>query len=62
METCDLDPFSVIQTPQVANLEEAAMAVQALQIELENYLARLKAAICSDLQDLDDRITALEGP
>lgn len=61
MNSCDIEPFSVIQTPQISSMEEAAMAVQALQIELESWLSRFKDAVCSDLEALSDRIDELHG-
>jgi len=50
--TCDLDPFLSPVVAQIADLEQAGSAVEILVQALENYLSRLKAAICDDFTEI----------
>lgn len=50
--TCDTEDFVAQVVPQVVSLEDAGSAMQILVQQLENYLARLKLAICQDFQEI----------
>lgn len=55
--TCDIKPFVLqvtAQDPPTAN------SIQLPLEELQRYLERLREAICTDLQALEERITTLE--
>ncbi len=52
--TCELNPFLSPVVAQVSSLEQAGSALEILTQALENYLARMKAAICADLQQIVD--------
>lgn len=67
-ETCDLEPFRYQSVPQ-PSLELGASGSQINEQWLEAYLSRLIQAVCADitainarLDDIEDRVTALEGP
>lgn len=61
METCDLKPFVSQITPSSAEeAKDVGRDVEILKKELVDYLKRLKKAVCTDLQALDARVTALE--
>ncbi len=60
--TCDLEPFNSVVTPESSDVE-------ILRTEIEDYLRRLRDAVCTDItfleariDALDVRITALETP
>lgn len=50
--TCAVNPFLSPVVAQVSSLEQAGSALEILTQALENYLTRLKAAICADLQQI----------
>lgn len=61
-EACDIAPFNSVVTPESSDVE-------ILRTEIEDYLRRLRDAVCSDItcleakiDALDARITALETP
>jgi polyhydroxyalkanoate synthesis regulator phasin len=60
VRTCDLEPFRYQATPQPIG-EQGASANQINEQFLEDYLSRLREAVCADLQELQSRITALEA-
>lgn len=61
METCDLKPFVSQITPSSAQeAKDVGRDVEILKKEVVDYLKQLKAAVCADLQALDDRVVALE--
>jgi len=67
-ETCNVEPFRYQATPQPDGIEGAS-SNQINEQSLEDYLSRLKDAICADLQaieavlaSLESRVTALEAP
>ena len=49
-QTCSLPPFLASVVPSRATPEQAASAMQLFIQQLENYLRRLKDAVCTDLQ------------
>jgi hypothetical protein len=50
--TCNLDPFQSPVVAQIGSLPQAASAVEILTQTLENYLARMKTAICQDFNEI----------
>lgn len=60
-EICNFEEFVAEVTPQAGSLQDAASAQEILIQQLEGYLARLKAAVCADVQNLQAQIDAL-GP
>jgi len=56
-EICNIDPFVAEVTPQSGSLEEAASTQEILIQQVENYLQRMKSAICSDLASLTSGAT-----
>lgn len=60
METCDLEPFRYQATP-LPEAEPGASSNQINEQHLEDYLARLIAAVCTDLNVLTVRLDALEA-
>lgn len=65
LQVCDVEPFLYSATPQTG--EEGASAGQINEQQLENFLERLRDAMCTDLTailasltDHESRITALE--
>ena len=62
METCDLKPFVSQITPSSATeAKDVGRDVEILKKEVVDYLKQLKAAVCSDLTALEERISAIEG-
>lgn len=59
-QTCNLEPFRYPSTP-VTGSEQGASGDQINQQRLENYLSRLLSALCSDLQEINSRLDALES-
>lgn len=51
-DLCNLDEFVAEVTAQPGSLEEAASTQEIIVQQLENYLQRMKAAICADLESL----------
>ena len=54
---CDIPPFSGSATPQT---DSAGDDIEIIREEIERYLRRLHASLCSDLQAIDERLTAIE--
>lgn len=57
-EACNTEPFVADVTAQDSSLEAAAQAVELLAQQIEGYLQRLRAAVCTDLRTLQ---AELEG-
>jgi hypothetical protein len=55
-ETCEFEEFVSEATPQSSTLEEAASAQEILIQQVEGYLQRFKAAICTDLTTIETQI------
>ncbi len=53
-EICTFEEFVAEATPQSGSLEEAASTQEILIQQIEGYLARLKVALCTDVQTLED--------
>lgn len=53
---CDFEEFVAEVTPQMNSLQEAASAQEILIQQVEGYLSRLKARLCTDLTALSARI------
>lgn len=53
-EICDFEEFISEATPQAGSLEEAASAQEILIQQIEGYLSRLKAALCTDMLTLEN--------
>ena len=51
-DLCNMDPFVAEVTPQAGSLEEAASTQEILIQQIENYLQRMKIAVCTDLEAL----------
>ena len=62
LETCDVGPFSPISTPQVADLDDAARAMQAFQETVTGYLRRLFNAVCADVTNLESETPTYSPP
>lgn len=56
----DIPPFAPNSTPQQGSLEDSAIAVQAIQTQLSDYLDELRTELETKLQALSDRISTLE--
>jgi len=56
-QTCDLPPFSASVVPQDP---PTSNSLRIMQEEIQRYLNLLRAAMCADLQVLEDRLTTLE--
>lgn len=56
-QACDLPPFSASVVPQDP---PTANSLRIMQDEIQRYLNLLRAAVCADLQVLEDRVTTLE--
>jgi hypothetical protein len=52
LQSCEIEPFVAQSTPQSGSPEEAASAGELFQQQVENYLNRLRAAICEDVTKL----------
>lgn len=52
LQSCEIEPFVAQSTPQSSSPEEAASAGELFQQQVENYLNRLRAAICEDVTRL----------
>lgn len=59
-DTCNIEPFRYQATPQPVG-DHGASANQINEQYLEDYLERLRQAVCADLQGLQSRIAALEA-
>lgn len=59
LQTCDIEPFRYQSTPQPA-LEEGASGSQINDQAIEDYLNRLRDAICADLQSIRDNCCSEE--
>jgi hypothetical protein len=53
-EICNFEEFVSEATPQATSLEEAASTQEILIQQIEGYLSRLKAALCSDMLTLEN--------
>ena len=53
LRTCALEPFVAESTPQPGSLEEASTAGELFQQQVQDYLIRLKEAICEDLREIE---------
>lgn len=51
-EICNFEEFVADVTPQSGSLEEAASTQEILIQQIEGYLARMKAALCADVEAL----------
>lgn len=51
---CDIEPFVAESTPQSNSPEEAASAGELFQQQIQNYLNRLREALCQDIQSIID--------
>jgi hypothetical protein len=60
--TCDLSPFVSPVVAQVGTLEQAGSALEILTQNLENFLARFKAAVCDDLTEIVEECCGGVGP
>lgn len=67
-QTCDMEPFRYQATPQPEG-ETGSSANQINEQALEDYLSRLKDAVCADMQTIfeelaaiDERLDDLEAP
>lgn len=67
-ETCDVEPFLYQATP-LPDAETGASSNQINEQAIQDYLNRLREALCTDVQALfdevnalDARVTALETP
>ena len=59
---CSVEPFLYPATPQAGGGdegEESAYAAQANDRAVEDYLSRLKDALCDDIQSIVDEVVAL---
>lgn len=59
-DTCNIEPFRYQATPQPVG-EHGASANQINEQHLEDYLERLRQAVCADVQALQSRVAALEA-
>ncbi len=54
---CDIEPFSSEVEPQDP---PTANSISILKDEIQDYLERLRSAICVDLKCIDDKLTDLD--
>lgn len=59
-EACNIEPFRYQSTPQLGE-EGGVSGLEINQTQLEGYLARLQAAICTDLTAIEARLDAIEA-
>ena len=55
-EICNIEDFVAEATPQSSSLEEAASTQELLIQQIEGYLARLRAGLCTDVTALEAEI------
>jgi hypothetical protein len=55
-ETCEFEEFTSEATPQSSTLEEAASTMEILIQQIEGYLQRFRAAVCTDLTTVESQI------
>lgn len=65
-QTCSIEPF---KNPVTAQDPVTSDSINLLSEAIEQYLQRFVEAVCADMQcideklnELDERVTALEGP
>lgn len=60
VETCNVEPFRYQSTPQLG--EEGGVSGNEInEHSLEDYLERLRQAICTDLTAISVRLDAIEA-
>lgn len=53
---CDMEPFVSQVTPQA----DDPSSIELFQQEIQDYLIRMRANLCTDLTCIEDRIDALD--
>jgi hypothetical protein len=59
---CEMEPFRNAVVPQIKDMESAGSAMQIALEGIEDYLSRLKEAICDDLQQIVEECCGGSGP
>lgn len=59
---CAIEPFTSPVVAQVRSLEDAGSALEILTQVLENYLARLRSAVCDDIEEIVEECCGSTAP